>query len=320
MASFSNGLVHQKFKILVHGGAWDIPEHLTEAHRQGTKKAWTLAHDLLCSGEDGLSVVTKVLGYLEDDPTFDAGIGSFLNEDGDVELDASIMRGSDLAAGCIGAIRNFSHPSAIALELLNDGSTVFLAGDGAEIFAEKKGFVKVPPQDLVHPREIASHKSWIRAGRPDPKTFFSSPNTELGEFPDRRGTVGCVIGIPKGDGNYRLFAGTSTGGVPGKKRGRIGDVPIIGAGIIADDEGVALSATGWGEGLLRMGAAMAVNERFKSGTPLLKAISDVLKEMHRRVEGRGGLIAIDRFGSQVAAFTTPDMAFAGEQVHKIYIP
>jgi len=319
MFSFTNNMVNKGFKILIHGGAWDIPGHLKTPHRTGTLRAWRLAEELLKSGEEGTRVIANVLRMLEDDPTFDAGLGSFLNEDGDVELDASIMRGSDLAAGCIGAIRNYAHPSAIALELLYERQTVFLTGEGAERFAFQKGFKEVKPEELVLPREWIAHREWIKAGRPDPKIYFSAAHSDTGEFPERRGTVGCVIGIPKPDGTFTLFAGTSTGGVPGKKRGRIGDVPVIGAGIIADDHGVALSATGWGEGLLRAGAAMAVNERVKAGIPLKKAVSDVLKELYQRIEGRGGLIAIDRYGNQAAAFTTPDMAFAGEEVTPLVI-
>ncbi len=311
MQSNVNGLVHPKFKILIHGGAWDIPGSLIAPHREGVVNAWNLAAKLLEHGLDPLEVVTAVLSLLENDPTFDAGIGSFLNEDGEVELDASIMRGSDLAAGAIAAIQNFANPSQIALSLLKEGQTVMLTGAGAERFAISKGFKPSKPHDLVHSREVEVHKAWIAAGRPDPKIYFAKQNISYGSDPDRRGTVGCVIGIPMENGSFSLFAGTSTGGVPGKRLGRVGDVPVIGAGIIADNEGVALSATGWGEGLLRIGAAHMVNERFKAGKPLKTALIETLAYLHRKLDGRGGLIAIDRLGHTEAAFSTPDMAFAG---------
>ena len=311
MASTIHGLIHPRFKILVHGGAWDIPATLQEAHREGVLQAWNLAARLLEGDHDPLDVVAQVLSLLENDPTFDAGVGSFLNEDGNVELDASIMRGSDLAAGAIAAIQNFANPSQIALSLLREGQAVMLAGTGAEKFALLKGFKASKPQELVHSREIEAHKAWISAGRPNPKIYFAAQNINCGSEPHRRGTVGCVIGVPRGDRFFHLFSGTSTGGVPGKKLGRVGDVPVIGAGIIADDEGVALSATGWGEGLLRIGAASMVNERFKSGTPLKIALSETLTYLHRKLDGRGGLIAIDCLGHMEAAYSTPDMAFGG---------
>ncbi|MEI8025535.1 MAG: isoaspartyl peptidase/L-asparaginase [Pseudomonadota bacterium] len=317
MDSYTIGLSHDKYKILVHGGAWDIPDHLKDAHREGVETAWHFASESLESGMDPLTAVSLVLKMLEDDPTFDAGLGSFLNEVGDVEMDASLMRGSDLAAGCIGGIRNFANPSQIALKLLQDGTAVFLTGEGAEIFALDHGFKKSSPSSLVLPREMLAHQKWIEAGRPDPKLYFSKRDPDLGSTPDRRGTVGCVIGVPNSSGHYSLYAGTSTGGVPGKKRGRLGDVPVIGAGIIADDEGVAVSATGWGEGLLRISAAMIVNERVKSGIPLPDAVAEALHQLKHRLGGHGGLIAIDHLGHQAAAFTTPDMAFAGKDVTRL---
>jgi len=245
MNSYTLGLKHTTYKILVHGGAWDIPEELKKDHKSGVEKAWHFAARSLDSKIDPLTTVSLVLKMLEDDPTFDAGTGSFLNELGDVEMDVSLMRGSDLAAGCIGALRNFSNPSAIALKLLESQTAVFLAGEGAGKFALEQGFKKSNPSSLVLPRERLAHQKWKEAGSPDPKIYFSKRDPAMGSNPDRRGTVGCVIGIPTSNGKFSLFAGTSTGGVPGKKLGRIGDVPVIGAGIIADDEGVAVSATGW---------------------------------------------------------------------------
>ena len=175
MSSVNVNLSHDKFRILVHGGAWDIPGRLMEAHRAGVRKAWQVAAHALESGAAPLEAVARTLACMEDDPVFDAGRGSFLNEDGEVELDASVMRGSDLQAGCVAAIRNFPNPSRIALALLLEGQNVLLAGSGAERFARSKGFSPVPACDLVHPREAEAHKAWIKAGKPDSKVYFSKP-------------------------------------------------------------------------------------------------------------------------------------------------
>ncbi|HCC48497.1 MAG TPA: peptidase T [Elusimicrobia bacterium] len=317
MSSVNVNLSHDKFRILVHGGAWDIPGRLMEAHRAGVRKAWQVAAHALESGAAPLEAVARTLACMEDDPVFDAGRGSFLNEDGEVELDASVMRGSDLQAGCVAAIRNFPNPSRIALALLLEGQNVLLAGSGAERFARSKGFSPVPACDLVHPREAEAHKAWIKAGKPDSKVYFSKPPCEAGAAPERRGTVGCVLGVPVRQGGYALYAGTSTGGVPGKRKGRVGDVPIVGAGIIADDEGAAVSATGWGEGLLRISAAMLVNERVKLGTPVQEAVEAAVRVLHTRLGGFGGLIAVDKAGRMGAAYSTPDMAFAGHYVRRM---
>lgn len=317
MSSLNVNLTHEKYRILVHGGAWDIPGRLMEPHKNGVRKAWQVAARALDSGVDPLEAVVRTLACMEDDPVFDAGRGSFLNEDGEVELDASVMRGSDLQAGCVAAIRNFPNPSRIALALLQEGQSVLLAGSGAERFARAKGFCPVPAGDLVHPREIEAHKAWIKAGKPDAKVYFSKPPCGAGSAPDRRGTVGCVIGVPGRGGGYELYAGTSTGGVPGKRKGRVGDVPIVGAGIIADDEGAAVSATGWGEGLLRVSAAMLVNERVKQGTPVQEAVEAAVRTLHARLGGFGGLIAVDKAGVMGAAYSTPDMAFAGNYVRRL---
>ena len=300
-------------RLQVHGGAWDIPPHLREQHRIGVQQAYLLAEALFEQGKEPLEIVVAVLTALENDPVFDAGFGSFLNEVGQVELDAAIMEGLTLRAGAVAALPAFANPSQIALCVLQKTEHVLLVGEGASRFAQLQGFVPLESAALVHPRELESHKKWIESGKPSAKVFFAKPenSTTAGARPDCRGTVGVVLGVANSTGAFNLYAGTSTGGTPGKMVGRVGDVPVIGAGVYADNDGACVSCTGWGEGLLRIAAAKAVSERVAAGMPVQHAVSSVLENLFKRTGGRGGIIAIDARGECAAAFSTPDMAYAG---------
>jgi beta-aspartyl-peptidase (threonine type) len=300
---------------MIHGGAWDIPESLQESHTHGVQMAYQKALELYDKNVDPLEIIAKTLKVMEDLPCFDAGTGSFLNEFGEVELDAAVMEGEKLRAGAIASIGSFKNPGQIAVSILKNTEHVLLVGPGAESYALSAGFEKVPSHHLIHPREIKAHKKWIDMGKPDAKIFFSKP--ENGMEPDKRGTVGVCIGIRKTDGNYKLFSGTSTGGTPGKKEGRVGDVPLVGCGLYADDETATISCTGWGEGLTRIAAAKSVCERVRAGINLKDAIDSTLFDLHRRTSGKGGIIGIDRYGNTYSAFTTPDMAFAGDKSEQL---
>jgi L-asparaginase / beta-aspartyl-peptidase len=321
---YSHHIVHQtdpRFVILVHGGAWNIPPELRPPHSSGVGRAYDQALSALRSGAEPLDAVVRCIATLEDDPVFDAGTGSFLNEDGTVELDASIMEGAGLRAGAVAGISRFRNPCAIARAVMEKTPHVLLVGEGAERLALAEGFRPVEPRSLVTEREQAAHQAWVKAGRPDARVFFDDggrPRPEAaGGSPgdgDKRGTVGVVIGVHPTDGGsgpWRLFAANSTGGIPGKRRGRVGDVPLIGCGLYADNEGAAVACTGWGEAFIRMAAAKTVSERCRGGEDPQAAVESVLADILRRTGGRGGIIAIDGRGRTGAAFTTPDMAFAG---------
>lgn len=306
----------QEVRILVHGGAWDIPEVLHEAHARGVEAAYREAMRCFHAGGGGLDIVLAALNHLEEDPTFDAGRGSFLNECGEVELDAGVMEGLHLRAGAVGCVRNFLHPAQIARDVLEKTHHVFLVGEGAENFARACGHESLSAELLVDPREREVFARWLAAGKPDAKIFFASPAADSlrsGAHPDKRGTVGVVVALRKKDSQagWNLFAGTSTGGTPGKMKGRVGDVPVIGAGVYADDEGAAVSCTGWGEGLLRISAAQRISAAVRCGQSLHAAVEDVLCDLKRRLDGHAGIIAIDKNGNLAASYSTPFMAFAG---------
>jgi L-asparaginase / beta-aspartyl-peptidase len=304
-----------RFIVQVHGGAWNIPADLKQPHRDGVRRAVKAAYDALTAGARPLDVVVTTLSILEDDPVFDAGTGSFLNSDGGVELDAAVMEGGGLSAGAVAGVGRFRNPSAIALAVMEKTEHVLLIAEGAERFALQAGFVPVDPKSLVNARELDGYRAWVEAGRPDARTFFDEEgrvrDTGGPAEHEKRGTVGVVIAVAGSGAGYELFAGASTGGTRGKMVGRVGDVPLVGCGIYADNEGAAVCCTGWGEAFVRMAAAKAVAERAARGEPAQEAVETVLRSIHRRTGGRGGIIAIDAQGRCGAAFTTPDMAYAG---------
>lgn len=300
-----------RFVIQIHGGAWAIPASLSAPHAAGVARAFDAALGALQAGAAPLRAVVAALTVMEDDPTFDAGTGSFLNEDGEVELDAAVMEGAGLRAGAVASVSRFKNPSALALAVMERTDHVLLIGGGAERFALAEGLQPVDPRSLVHPREHAAHAAWVAAGRPDARVFFAEPDGagEDGE-PHRRGTVGVVLGVRRGD-RFDLFTGLSTGGTRGKKVGRVGDTPLVGCGLYADDEGAAACCTGWGEAFIRTAAAKSVSDLVARGASPQEAVEIVLATILRRVGGRGGIIAVGPDGRTGAAFTTPDMAFAG---------
>jgi len=267
--------------------------------------------------------------------TVSTGRGSFLNESGEVEMDASVMEGLQLGVGAVAGVRNFLHPARIAFDVMRYTPHALLVGEGAEDFATQRGHVRLAPEELVCERERAVFSSWIAAGRPDAKVFFAAAAQSFaGQESHKRGTVGVVVGLRNGDGVWQLYCGTrcacvcacvlfdndrcfadihhpSTGGTPGKKKGRVGDVPIVGGGFYADNESVAVSCTGWGEGLMRISAAHSVATMVRAGQPLQVAVEATLRSLMSRLDGRAGMIAVDRHGNMAAAYTTPFMGFAG---------
>jgi beta-aspartyl-peptidase (threonine type) len=304
-----------RFVIQVHGGAWAIPESLKRPHQNGVRQAHGAALAALCAGAPPLGAVLAALKVMEDDPTFDAGTGSFLNEDGDVELDAAVMEGRDLKAGAVASIGRFKNPAEIALAVMERTEHVLLIGTGAERFALAEGFTPVDPRSLVHPREYAGHSAWVAAGKPDARIFFDEegrvdPGTSPAEQA-KRGTVGIVLGVRRAEGRHGLYAGISTGGTRGKKAGRVGDAPLVGCGIYADDEGGAVCCTGWGEAFIRTAAAKTTSDLIGRGADPQEAVETMLRNLYRRTQGRGGIIAIGPDGRTGAAFTTPDMGYAG---------
>ncbi len=281
--------------IVVHGGAWKIPEEEHGPHVEGCRRAAAAGWEVLRAGGSALDAVETAVRLLEDDPTFDAGRGSCLNAIGEVELDAIIMDGQTLRLGAVAAVRRIRNPVTLARLIMEKGPYHFLVGPGAEEFARHHGMSLIPPEELVVERERARWEAW-RAGE----------GLYAAELFRPAGTVGAVALDREG----HLAAATSTGGKPGKWPGRVGDSPLVGCGAYADDRSAAASATGDGEALMRVLATGAVCARVAEGKGPQEAAEGVLALLAERTGGCGGLIVLDPRGRYGIAHTTPHMAWA----------
>jgi beta-aspartyl-peptidase (threonine type) len=276
--------------LIVHGGAWPIPDDAVETCRAGCRRALEAGWEVLSSGGAAIDAVEAAIVVLEDDPVFDAGTGSHLNRDGYIELDAIIMEGARLDAGAIAAVRRVRNPIRLARRVLENSPHVMLVGSGAEQYAEESGIPLIDPAPLVVDRE---RQLW-RATRPQ------TPAPQVA-----RGTVGAIARDARGS----LVAGTSTGGTAGKHPGRVGDSPLIGCGCYADELYGAASSTGDGEAIMRVVMAKAAVDKMRDGVTAQAAASACLATLRDRGRGTGGIILLDREGNPGAAFTTPRMAY-----------
>lgn len=308
--------------LAVHGGyAPDKPE-LTEALTKelcsGMKEALSKGYATLKEKKSGLDAVESAIRILEDNPNFNAGRGAVFTHEGKNELDASIMEGKEKKAGAVASVTNVKNPITGARAVMEKTRHVLLVGPGAEKFAKQAGVETVEqkyfwtkPRWDEHLRDLEKEKKQKTAALP----------------PGHRwGTVGAVALDLVGT----LNAGTSTGGLSNKMHGRVGDSPIIGAGTYADNEGVAVSATGHGEYFIRFHAASEINDLVKyKGMPLKDATFHVLNNELSEKAGEGGVIAIDKHGNvsldsntsgMIRGFATKDgvlRAFVGEEECKL---
>jgi beta-aspartyl-peptidase (threonine type) len=293
--------------LAIHGGAWNIPDKLVEAHRRGLAGPLEEGIAALKRGASALDVVERAVRRLEDDPTYNAGTGAHLNSAGELELDASIMDGRKRRAGAVGAIRLVRHPVSVARLVMDASPHVLLVGDGAVRFARQAGAEICATRTLLVGRELARWRR-IRSGAQDLVTKEFHPRAKP------HGTVGAAAIDRRG----HVAAATSTGGTQDKAPGRIGDSPIIGAGTFADDRGGAASCTGWGESLLRAVTAKtavdALRRGRRPGTAARAAIEALAED-----GGFGGIVLVDRRGRADAWFNTPRMARGLADEHGIAI-
>lgn len=284
--------------LIVHGGAWGIPDAEVEDHRRGVRRAVEAGWAVLDSGGDAMDAVEAAVTLLEDDPTFDAGIGSHLNRAGEVELDAGLMDGGTLRAGAVAGVRRLRNPLVAARRILEAGEHLLFIGEGAEAYVAERGVPLIDNTALVIPRERARFEALrdesLRLTTPDP-------------FRERHfGTVGAVALDRAG----RIVAGTSTGGSLYKRPGRVGDSPIPGSGYWADVRSAGVSTTGWGESILRVQLARLAAFLIEQGAVGPEAAVRAVETLAADAEGWGGLILIDRAGWVGFAHNTPRMAFA----------
>lgn len=285
--------------IIVHGGAWDIPEKLVKPHREAVRKAAIKGFRILEDGGSALDGVEAAVNVMEEDPNLDAGRGAFLNMDGVVELDAIIVDGSTLKFGAVAAVKNVVKTISLARKVMEETEHAFLVGYGAERFAEEIGFETCSQEELIVERELELFRKLKAQGVVSPRQFFNPGSNFNG------GTVGAVAIDARGS----IAAGTSTGGPPFKRPGRIGDSPIIGCGAYAENGIGGASATGWGEALMRLIFSKRVVDEMKDKPPK-NACAEALRLLWDRLKGRGGVIALNREGVEGAAYNTPKMAYA----------
>ena len=282
--------------LMVHGGAGRfergrLAAGADAAMRAGLDAALDAGNTILAGGGAALDAVEAAVRVLEEDPAFNAGRGAALCRDGGVELDASIMDGRGRSAGAVAGVSRTRSPVALARAVMEHSSYVFLAGEGAEAFAREVGAEEAAPDWFATPerrRQLAE---------------LLASDADAFDVDMKYGTVGAVARDAAG----HLAAATSTGGVTGKRPGRIGDTPVIGAGTFADDRAGAVSCTGAGEFFLRAGAAQAIATRMR----LLGEIPDaaaaaVLAEVGD-LGGTGGVIALAPDGKAAWRFTTAGM-------------
>ena len=287
--------------LAIHGGAggdgpWKGPTDLDPQRIACMHNVLSTVGSMLESGVDALEAVTIAVEMMENEPLFNAGIGSVIAADGSVTMDASIMRGSDSAAGSVVNVKKIRHPIRAAKMVLDNNWPVMLNGIAADEFAIKNGVEEVSQEWLITDLRKAQWQKWKDAKSRPGST--DEDDSAMLDHDEGMGTVGAVA-IDK---NGILAAATSTGGMTGKPDGRIGDTPIIGAGTWADQR-VAVSCTGVGEAFIRTCAAHEVATRLRLGESLETACKNML-DMVAPLGGRGGVIAIDSDGNIEIPFQT----------------
>lgn len=284
--------------LLVHGGAWAMPDEMVKAHLNGVGNALAAGWRVLAMGGPALDAVEEAVVVMEDDETFDAGRGSFLNREGRVQLDALIMDGETLRAGGVGCVEHLRNPIRTARKILSESPHVYFVAHGAEQFAVQHGIDLCPNEDLVIPREIERLRKF-QAHAPEEKPDLFAPTLS-------HDTVGAVA-LDR-DGN--LAAATSTGGTLNKAPGRLGDSSLIGCGCYADNNTGAASTTGWGEPIMKLVLAKWATDRIAAGNLPEWAAAEAISYLQSRVNGHGGIILLDAKGRFGIAHNTPRMAWA----------
>lgn len=302
----TNGI--EQWRLVIHGGAGTMSrDRLSKAQeseiRAGLGRALDAGSAILAKGGSALDAVTETVRILEDDPNFNAGRGAVFTYDGEIELDASIMDGMGRTAGAVAGVATTRNPVILARRVMEASPHVFLSRKGADRFAVEQGLEQVDPEWFVTPER---KRQWQE---------FRARKVGYFDVDMKYGTVGAVALDISG----HVAAATSTGGLTGKRWGRIGDSPVIGAGTYADDRACAVSATGAGEYFIRIGVAHEICARVRmKGESLQQAADAVIAEL-TEMGGTGGVIATGPSGELVWSFNSPGMyrAKAGSSQEKV---
>jgi beta-aspartyl-peptidase (threonine type) len=283
-----------KPSLIVHGGAWDIPDEAVDACKSGCHRALAAGWSILSNGGSALDAVEAAVIVLEDDPVFDAGFGSHLNLDGRVECDAIVMDGATLRAGSVAALQHIRNPIRLARKVLENCPHMMLVAEGAERFAKAQGLPLCDPKELI---SAAEREAWQHCKKDEHAAAHHRGHEQ--------GTVGAVAIDRYG----ALFAATSTGGTCCKLPGRVGDSPLIGCGCYADSEAGGVSATGYGEAIMKIVMAKTATDYLRH-YDAAKSAAETLALFSKKTHATAGLILLDCHGHPGFAFNTPRMAYA----------
>lgn len=279
-----------KWALAIHGGAGTIPRTLPESEKRqylrSLEEALKVGREVLSQGGTSLDAVEKVVRFLEDDPLFNAGRGAVYTHEGTHELDAAIMDGRTLACGSVAALKTVKSPISLARMVMEKSPHVFMVGEGAEKFATEMKVERVAQDHFDTPKR---HAQWQEALRKEKEEKDMD-------------TVGAVALDVHGN----LAAATSTGGMTNKRFGRLGDVPVIGAGTYANNKTCAISATGWGEQFIKHTVAHDISALMEYAGLTLQQAAD--RVIHQKLnKGDGGVIGVARDGSIALVFNSEGM-------------
>ena len=302
-----------KWAIVVHGGAGVIersqltPEQ-EKAYRAAMTKVTEVGAKVLKDGGSAMDAIEATIHLLEDDPLFNAGRGAVFTAEGRNELDAAMMDGQSLRAGAVAGVTRTRHPISLARAVMEKSPHVMLIGAGADAFSKAQGLEQVDPSYFFTERRWKSLESFLKANSlpipPKPAGGAPDPAQGLAHDEGKKGTVG-VVAL---DSHGNVAAGTSTGGTTGKRWGRVGDAPIIGAGTYASNQSCAVSATGTGEYFIRLTVARDVCALVElKGLSLQAAADEVVQKKLTALGGDGGVIAVAPDGQIAWSYNTSGM-------------
>ena len=292
------------YSIMVHGGAGALDNvkdnKIAVRYLESLRRILEHGREVLELGGSALQAAETCASLLEDDPVFNAGCGSVLNENGKVEMDAAIMDGRDLSAGAVAAVDNIANPIQLARYVMTESEHVMLISEGAMRFADHCG-IKRAPENYFY---TSARVQQLNEARLKNKIMLDHDDTEEDGEDQKYGTIGAIARDPLGN----LAAATSTGGIVNKRMGRVGDSSIIGAGVYADNETCAVSATGYGEDFMRSVISKTISDFiYMKGMDAQDATQAGIEYLIRKVKGRGGVIVIDQHGNCASGFTTKKM-------------
>lgn len=292
------------YSIMVHGGAGALDnvkdEKTAVRYMESIRRILEHGREVMTLGGSALQAAEACASLLEDDPVFNAGCGSVLNEQGKVEMDAAIMDGRDLSAGAVAAVSNIANPIQLARLVMTESEHVMLISDGAMRFAEHCEMEQTPDDYFLTPERVEQFKE----AQLHHKMMLDHDESDDAGEDQKYGTIGAIARDPQGN----LAAATSTGGIVNKRLGRVGDSPIVGSGVYADNETCAVSATGYGEDFMRTVISKTISDFiYMKGMNAEEATQAGIEYLSRKVKGRGGVIVIDNEGNCSSGFTTKKM-------------